>query len=593
MPVESTLLRVAHWNLHAEHRALVESLITCDGEEGQTWHSRRDHIVGVLVEMFTQADVIVTTENCHFWWILHQLQCAIPDIQGEFCTSSSPKSDTRLRALHHSYHLLQVAREEDDSLSLDSYSEILMRAYESYQESKGTQQSSNFIEDDQTLLSSLSPSSFYDVVNAWFHLEQCPTTIQALQETLGWASYEDEYVPTHQRPLDRKANDIYMSPDGVGIYWNCAKVKYTATLAHDDAYYMGPIPCNRSGLCGIRFLVLEKDHIVDVFGAQLADGSYQEGEEEPYSDGLTRVRHWMNAYDHLHIDQQIACISHIGFEKEASVDNTTASSEEYPVQLVDPPRLEAVHDDYELVDILPTNQPHTAVCRIRSTDGQLTATTLDRILVRKGRVGILFGESSSSSEDSDTEERHCCEMNTVLEQTTYTPLTFRTIAPHVYSILRKWCTSMDARHALKQTAVYENWTDLMGANFVTNKLTDSLDDVNQSGEVDSIIEALYPNGTCWSDHPPVFMDIPSRETAAMSPSTTECVDFKTRVGMKRKRGCSCSLEGVEWSIGIGLLASIATYVMHTQYMTPMLSMSVLSLESIAAICLMQVCAHYQ
>ena len=592
MPAESTLLRVAHWNLHAEHRALVESLITCEGEEGQTWHSRRDHIVGVLVEMFTKADVIVTTENCHFWWILHQLQCAIPDIQGEFCTSSSPKSDTRLQALHHSYHLLQVAREEDEPLSLDSCSEILMRAYESYQDSNYTQQSTDFIEDDRTFLSSLSPSSFYDVVNAWFHLEQCPTTIQALQETLGWASYGDEYVPTHQRPLDRKADDIYMSPDGVGIYWNRAKVKYTATLAHDDAYYMGPVPCNRSGLCGIRFLVLEKDHIVDVFGAQLADGSYQDGEEEPYSDGLTRVRHWMNAYDHLHIDQQIACISHIGFDKEASVDNTTALSEEYPVQLVDPPRLEPVHEDYELVDILPTNQPHTAVCRIRYTDGQLTATTLDRILVRKGRVGILFDESSSSSEDSDIEERHCCETNTVLEET-HTPLTFRTIAPHVYSILRKWCTSMDARRALRQTAVYENWTDLMGANIVTNRLTDSLDDVNQSGEVDSIIEALYPNGTCWSDHPPVYMNIPSREAAAMIPSTTACVDFKTRVGMKRKRGCSCSLEGVEWSIGIGLLASIATYVMHTQYMTPMLSMSVLSLESVAAICLMQVCAHYQ
>lgn len=592
MPAESTLLRVAHWNLHAEHRALVESLITGDGEEGQTWYSRRDHIVGVLVEMFTQADVIVTTENCHFWWILHQLQCAIPDIQGEFCTSTSPKSDTRLHALYHSYHLLQVAREEDETLSLDSCSEILMRSYESYQETYHTQQSSDFIEDDRTVLSSLSPSSFYDVVNAWFHLEQCPTTIQALQETLGWVSYEDEYVPTHQCPLDRKANDIYMSPDGVGIYWNGAKVKYTATLAHDDAYYMGPIPCNRSGLCGIRFLVLEKDHIVDVFGAQLADGSYQDGEEEPYSDGLTRVRHWMNAYDHLHIDQQIACISHIGFEKEANVDHTTASSEEYPVQLVDPPRLEAVHDDYELVDILPTNQPHTAVCRIRSTDGQLTATTLDRILVRKGRVGILFGESSSS-EDSDTEERHCCETNTVLEKTTHPPLTFRTIDPHVYSVLRKWCTSMDARHALRQTAVYENWTDLMGANFVTKNLTDSLGDVNQSGEVDSIIEALYPNGTCWSDHPPVYMNIPSRETAAMFPSTTASVDFNTRVGMKRKRGCSYTLEGVEWSIGIGLLASIATYVMHTQYMTPMLSMSVLSLESIAAICLIQVCAHYQ
>ena len=588
MPAESTLLRVAHWNLHAEHRALAESLITSDGEEGQTWHSRRDHIVGVLVEMFTKADVIVTTENCHFWWILRQLQRAIPDIQGEFCTSTSPTSDTRLLALHHAYHLLQVAREEDDSLNLDSCSEILMRAYESDQDPNKTQRASDFIEDDRTLLSSLSPSSFYDVVNAWFHLEDCPITIQALQETLGWASYEDECVPTNQRPLDRKANDIYVSPDGVGIYWNRAKVKYIATLAHDDAYYLGPVPCNRSGLCGIRFLVLEKDHIVDVFGAQLADGSYEEGEEEPYSHGLTRVRHWMNAYDHLHIDQQIACISHVGFEREVSVDNTTDTSEEYHALLVDPPQLEPVHADCELVDILPTNQPHTSVCRIRSTDGQLTATTLDRILVRTGRVGVLFEESSS--EESDTDETHRCETHPVLEET-HAPLTFRTIAPHVYSMLRKWCTSMDARIALRQNAVFEEWTDLMGANYVTCKLTKSLDGVNHSSEVDAVIDALYPNGTCWSDHPPVSMDIPSREIAAMSPSTTACVVSPSSLGVKRKRGCCCPLQGVEWSVGIGLVASIATYVMHTQYMVPMLSMPMVSLEGIAAMCILHVCAQ--
>ena len=461
-----------------------------------------------------------------------------------------------------------------------------------------------------TLTSSLLPSYQYDVVNAWFHLEQDARLTKALTETLGWKSYDEEHVPTQHRPLDRNADDLYVGPDGVGIYWNSAKVQYAATLAHDDAHYVGPLPCNRGGLCGLRFLVLGKDHIVDVFGAQLADGSRVDGAEESYGAGLARVCRWMHAYDHLHVDQQVACVSHLGFqategEEEApdSADragggnrvSVATNAPDHHARLVNPPRLWPLDEATALVDVLPTDHPTTAVCRLRATDGQLTATTLDRVLVRTGRVGdawVGLSGSSESSEGSDDEESTgdastpdpaCLPRPTLVR-----PLTFRTLAPQAYQLARVWSTSVPARYALRNAAVFEEWSDVVGANFVSDTLVATLPGIDHAGAYDAVAEALYPSPACWSDHPPVCACVPSRNVAAMRPSTvgTAIAEDAARVGEKRRRrrrGCDCIHHG-ECSAWIGACASVGVYVLYTRHLHTLLSAPMLVLEGVAAMC---------
>ena len=648
-PPDPPLLHVAHWNLHADHRALAESLVTRDGEEARTWHARRDRVVGVLVELFAHADVVVTTENSHFWWLLHELQRALPEVRGEFCASASPASDTRLRALYTAYGLLQVAHEEVGAgeappLCLDTCSEICFRAYD---EAEGGGSGGALADDPMdvredtavTLTSSLLPSYQYDVVNAWFHLEQDARLIKALTETLGWTSYAEEHVPTQQRPLDRNGNDLYVGPDGVGIYWNSAKVQYAATLAHDDAHYVGPLPCNRGGLCGLRFLVLGKDHIVDVFGAQLADGSRLDGTEEPYGTGLARVCRWMHAYDHLHVDQQVACVSHLGFQASEEEEEeqapysvgrvgggTAASSSvatnapDHHARLVDPPRLWPLDDATALVDVLPTDHPMTAVCRLRATDGQLTATTLDRVLVRTGRVGDAWagwsgssegsegyrdgsdGDSSEGNSDGSSDEDATGDASTAStpdpaclpRPTLVRPLTFRTLAPQAYQLARGWAASIPARYALRNAAVFEEWTDVVGANYVPDALVAGLPGVDHAGAFDAVAEALYPSPACWSDHPPVCAGVPSRDVAAMRPSTVgaaAAVEYEARVGEKRsrrRRRCLCRYTTTtgsgEWSAWVGACASVGVYVLHTGHLHALTSAPMLALEGVAAAC---------
>jgi hypothetical protein len=629
-PPDPPLLHVAHWNLHADHRALAESLVTRDGEEARTWHARRDRVIGVLVELFAHADVVVTTENSHFWWLLHELQRALPEVQGEFCASASPASDTRVRALYTAYGLLQVAHEEVGAgeappLCLDTCSEICLRAYD---EAEGGGAGDALADDPMdvrddtavTLTSSLLPSYQYDVVNAWFHLEQDARLTKALTETLGWTSYAEEHVPTQHRPLDRNGNDLYVGPDGVGIYWNSAKVQYAATLAHDDAHYVGPLPCNRGGLCGLRFLVLGKDHIVDVFGAQLADGSRVDGAEEPYGAGLARVCRWMHAYDHLHVDQQVACVSHLGFqaseeEEEAATDRAgrvgggATNAPDHHARLVDPPRLWPLDDATALVDVLPTDHPTTAVCRLRATDGQLTATTLDRVLVRTGRVGDAWagwsgsgsgsegdGDSSEGNSDSSSDEEATGDATASAPEldpsclprpTLVRPLTFRTLAPQAYQLARAWATSIPARYALRNAAVFEEWADVVGANYVPDALVAGLPGVDHAGAFDAVAEALYPSPACWSDHPPVWAGVPSRDVAAMRPSTVgaAAATYTARVGEKRsrrRRGCGCATG--EWSTWVGACASVGVYVLHTRHWYTLTSAPMLALEGVAAAC---------
>ena len=648
-PPDPPLLHVAHWNLHADHRALAESLVTRDGEEARTWHARRDRVVGVLVELFAHADVVVTTENSHFWWLLHELQRALPEVRGEFCASASPASDTRLRALYTAYGLLQVAHEEVGAgeappLCLDTCSEICFRAYD---EAEGGGSGGALADDPMdvredtavTLTSSLLPSYQYDVVNAWFHLEQDARLIKALTETLGWTSYAEEHVPTQQRPLDRNGNDLYVGPDGVGIYWNSAKVQYAATLAHDDAHYVGPLPCNRGGLCGLRFLVLGKDHIVDVFGAQLADGSRLDGTEEPYGASLARVCRWMHAYDHLHVDQQVACVSHLGFQAseeeeeeqapysvgrvgggKAASSSVATNAPDHHARLVDPPRLWPLDDATALVDVLPTDHPMTAVCRLRATDGQLTATTLDRVLVRTGRVGDAWagwsgssegsegyrdgsdGDSSEGNSDGSSDEDATGDASTAStpdpaclpRPTLVRPLTFRTLAPQAYQLARGWAASIPARYALRNAAVFEEWTDVVGANYVPDALVAGLPGVDHAGAFDAVAEALYPSPACWSDHPPVCAGVPSRDVAAMRPSTVgaaAAVEYEARVGEKRsrrRRRCLCRYTTTtgsgEWSAWVGACASVGVYVLHTGHLHALTSAPMLALEGVAAAC---------
>ena len=625
MPLhDSPLLHVAHWNLHADHRALAESLVTRDGDEARTWHARRDRLIGVLVELFAHADVVVTTENSHFWWLLHELQQALPEVQGEFCASASSASDTRLQALYTVYGLLQVAHEEVGSgeappLCLDTCSEICLRAYEEAE--RGDRDAFTDdpmdVRDDTTVAftSSLLPSYQYDVVNAWFHLEQDARLTKSLTEILGWTSYAEEHVPTQHRPLDRNADDLYVGPDGVGIYWNSAKVQYVATLAHDDAHYVGPLPCNRGGLCGLRFLVLGKDHIVDVFGAQLADGSRVNDTEETYGAGLARVCRWMHAYDHLHVDQQVACVSHLGFqaseeEEEEAPDSSgrlgvgkmvsvATNAPDHHARLVNPPRLWPLDNATALVDVLPTDHPTTAVCRLRATDGQLTATTLDRVLVRTGRVGDAWAGWSGSSEGSDGNSEDCDSSGDEEERggastidptcfprpTLVRPLTFRTLAPQAYQLARSWSTSVPARYALRNAAVFENWTDVVGANYVPDALVARLPGVDHSRAFDAVAETLYPSPACWSDHPPVCAGVPSRNVAAMQPSTVGAAveTFTARVGEKRSRRrrlCKCATIN-ELSALVGTCASVGIYVLHTRYLYALTSTPLLALEAMA------------
>ena len=89
------------------------------------------------------------------------------------------------------------------------------------------------------------------------------------------------------RSLEKRAVDELIQ-QLLGKIGDARVVGPNAPLTVLDAHYVGPLPCNRGGLCGLRFLVLGKDHIVDVFGAQLADGSRVEGAEEPYGAGLAR-----------------------------------------------------------------------------------------------------------------------------------------------------------------------------------------------------------------------------------------------------------------------------------------------------------------
>ena len=616
MPLsDPPLIQVAHWNLHADHRALTESLITRDGEEAQTWYARRDRILGVLVELFAHADVVVTTENNHFWWILHELQKALPDVKGEFCASASPASDTRLKALYTAYGLMQVAHEEVEAgdappLSVETCSEICLRAYDedapcAYEEEMNQRSDVT----SGVHVPSVCPSYQYDVVNAWFHLEQDPRLVRSLTETLGWTSYQEEHVPTQQRPLDRNANDLYVGPDGVGLYWNSAKVQYAATLAHDDAHYVGPLPCNRGGLCGLRLLVLGKDHIVDVFGAQLADGSLVDGTEESYEDGLTRVCRWMHAYDHLHVDQQVACISHVGFrETECPVDSlqgdswSVTNAPDHHARLVDPPHLRPIDETTSLVDVLPTDHPTTAGCRLRATDGQLTITTLDRVLVRKGRLDVEHWDPSSESDDSHSctndDEHHdgddiqgCSDGNTngsaqPPPPCLVRPITFRTLSPQSFHLARNWSTSVPSRYAIRNAAMFEEWTDVVGANYVPELLVKTLDGIDHGGAFDVVAEAMYPSPACWSDHPPVAVSVPSRDIAAMRPSTVGAAlsNNTWRVGKKRtrRRGGWCGCE--DWSACMGVCASACAYVLHTHCSYSMTSGPMLTLGCASIAC---------
>ena len=363
-----------------------------------------------------------------------------------------------------------------------------------------------------------------------------------------------------------------------------------------------------------------------MFGAQLADGSRVDGAEEHYGAGLACVCRWMHAYDHLHVDQQVACVSHLGFqateeeeEEEAVLDragrvgggnrvSVATNALDHHARVVDPPRLWPLDDATALVDVLPTDHPTTAVCRLRATDGQLTATTLDRVLVRTGRVGDAWagwsGSSSSSSSEGDSDsdsdsssdeeatgdasasapdlDPACLPRPTLVR-----PLTFRTLAPQAYQLAREWATSIPARYALRNAAVFEEWADVVGANYVPDALVAGLPGVDHAGAFDAVAEALYPSPTCWSDHPPVCACVPSRDVAAMRPSTVgaAAATYTARVGEKRsrrRRGCGCATG--EWSAWVGACASVCVYVLHTRHWYTLTSAPMLALEGVAAAC---------
>ncbi len=85
--------------------------------------------------------------------------------------------------------------------------------------------------------------------------------------------------------------------------------------------------------------------------------------------------------------------------------------------------------------------------------------------------------------------------------------------------------------------MFEEWADVVGANYVPDALVAGLPGVDHAGAFDAVAEALYPSPACWSDHPPVFAGVPSRDVAAMRPSTVgaAAATYTARVGEKRSR----------------------------------------------------------
>ena len=563
-----TLLKVGHWNLHSDLRALREGLVGEQHSYSRTWHNRRQYVVGTLMELLTKCDVVVTTENTHFWWILHTLQLGDSNIKGEFCATTAPSD--HIRGLYEAYRLHTLSL--DESICFEDHKELFSQVFEKLE-------SCDISQDEQ-----------YDTVNAWYHFEQHSKIIDALKCTLGWTSYDDEHVPSQMRPMDKKGDDLYLSMEGIGMYWNSKRIKHVATLNHDDVKCISSFPCNDHAITGHRFLVIDANHIVDVFGAQLADGSTIDKDivdERIYEAGLKRLILWMHSYDHSHVDQQIACISHVGYSADGerpqslSQDDLIGKGIDYDALLIEPASLEALPNDVELVDILPSDSS-TSVCRLRSKDGQLTVDTLDRIIVRTGR---MYGSGSDSDSDSDSDQETEHATNDYCRRLPFKhispaithPLTYGTISEEIYSVLRKWSLSPALRRALRNGACFENWCEYMGANYVTDTLNRTLPDINHERSIDSEMHSLYPNNKCWSDHPPVTACIPDRDIAAYLEPT---IGSKKSIGRIRKRSRCNSCPTF-----VGMFTSLSTYMLHTYMNIELTSGLMLALQSVTAGCL--------
>ena len=164
-----------------------------------------------------------------------------------------------------------------------------------------------------------------------------------------------------------------------------------------------------------------------------------------------------------------------------------------------------------------------------------------------------------------------------------------------FEIINKWSECWRSRKALLDTARFEDWTDLIAANNIPKRLVGILSDVTHADEVDVILEALYPNSTCWSDHPPVMVPIFDREQTACFPSTNdgstgEVSSNILTIGNKRRRLYTRYRfsNGLIIALKVGTCSSLCIFGLHRYFDHAFTNNSLILLQMITAICLFYV-----
>lgn len=199
-------MKVASWNILAKPLADGE-FMTCLGDTEITdWNKRFPKIVNCCKEILESCTVLATQENANFWSILSELKQANPNICGHYTLSKSfiNQPDTTCEKLYINKLLQTIGNSYQ--IKLDKSEDI------NCQKTK--------IRDGYMQL--VYNSENQNVVS--FNSERSPEfySLNRLL-TLGFSKHDLEIMV--------KTNNIqqlpYISPDGLGLYWDSSKLQLT------------------------------------------------------------------------------------------------------------------------------------------------------------------------------------------------------------------------------------------------------------------------------------------------------------------------------------------------------------------------------
>lgn len=392
------------------------------------WDMRRHGIVNVLQEVFEHADVIVTQENDHFFWILHELK-RTRKIEGVFLAKGQPPKPSNARKF--GMKRLHAA-----------------------------------------LCPDAGKTSFDDQYNA------CNAIIKS---SGGARTFEAEHVPeSFCNMFGLGPADLYMSDDGVGIYWKSDSVSLKQVL-HADKVNVVKQSCHysckagTSPVFGCRFA--HGDNEVDVYGAHLKSGEKAPDEAkrmDQLNPLLVALRGNPKPVVILAMDSNNSELYEAGMSKGPGEDK---KGNKFNLQTY---MSEAIADA-GCVDLVKTYDRNTECFKMRHARGgqpkkfgQLMFDSIDKILVNANTRTLpaspVVLNSYQKLRDNDSDA------------------------------MRTWRTDKACRAAIKKACLEEKWGDNMEQNKVPASLSQALG--LSEAKIKEIFLQLYPNVTAPSDHPP-------------------------------------------------------------------------------------------